>query len=128
MEQSVEFDASPEKLWELYVDSAKHSQATGQRAKMGRNAGGAFTAFDGALHGKNLLIVPGKMVVQAWRATHWKKADTHSILVLRFSGTKKRGRVDLAHVNVPEHDHKGVTEGWHKYYWAPWREYLRAKK
>jgi hypothetical protein len=100
----------------------------GQRAKISRKAGGAFTAFDGALHGKNLLVVPRKMVVQAWRATHWKKSDADSILMLLFSGTKKRGRVDLAHANAREHDHKRVTEGWRRYYWAPWRAYLRAER
>jgi len=23
-----------------------------------------------------------------------------------------------------EHDYKGVTEGWEKFYWTPWRDYL----
>jgi activator of HSP90 ATPase len=128
IEQSVEFNVSPEELWELYMDSTRHSRATGQRASISRKTGGNFTAFDGALCGKNLVIVPRKMIVQAWRAKHWPKADLDSILVLRFSGTKTRGRVDLAHVKVPEHDHKGVTEGWHKYYWAPWREYLKVER
>ena len=35
------------------------------------------------------------------------------------------GRIELVHVNVPEHDFAGVSEGWHIYYWVPWRAYLR---
>jgi len=27
-------------------------------------------------------------------------------------------------VNVADHDVQGVTEGWEKYYWAPWRKFL----
>jgi hypothetical protein len=27
-------------------------------------------------------------------------------------------------VNVPEQDFAGVSQGWERYYWAPWREYL----
>jgi activator of HSP90 ATPase len=126
IQQSVVFNASAKTLYEMYIDSKKHSKATGARATLGRKAGAAFTAFDGSLAGKNLLIVPGKMIVQAWRATHWKKTDLDSILVLTFNQTPSGTRVDLVHANVPEHDHKGVTEGWKKYYWNPWREYLAA--
>ena len=42
-----------------------------------------------------------------------------SILTIRFSDVAKGGRIDLVHVNVPQHDHGGVTKGWPKYYWAP---------
>jgi len=126
IQQSVDFDASPEVLYEIYMDSRKHTQATGGPAKLGRRAGAAFTAFGGTLRGKNLLIVPKKMIVQSWRAKSWKKTDPDSILILTFSKTKFGGRVDLVHANVPEHDHKGVTEGWETHYWKPWRVYLAA--
>ena len=66
------------------------------------------------------------MIVQSWRSAAWKKADTDSILILTFGKTPSGGRVDLVHVDVPEHDHKGVTQGWTKYYWEPWRTYLAA--
>ena len=66
------------------------------------------------------------MIVQTWRAEGWKKTDPDSILVIRFSKTKTGGRVDLVHVNVPEYDHQGVTDGWRHYYWEPWRVHLEA--
>ena len=128
IQQSVEFNASPQTLFNLYMDSRKHSAATGARAELGRRPGDPFTAFDGMLQGKNLVIVPKKMIVQAWRAASWKKADPDSILILTFSKTESGGRVNLVHVNVPEYDHKGVTEGWKKYYWKPWQVYLEGRK
>ena len=94
IQQSVEFRVAPAVLYEMYMDSKKHSQATGAPAKLGRRAGAAFTAFGGELLGKNLLILPKKMIVQSWRAAHWKKSDPDSILVLTFSKTKSGGRVD----------------------------------
>ena len=126
IQQSVEFDAPVETLYELYMDSKQHSLATGAPAKVSRKAGGAFSAFGGQLEGRNLLVVPNQMIVQTWRAEGWKKADPDSILVIRFSKTKTGGRVDLVHVDVPEYDHQGVTDGWHHYYWEPWRVYLEA--
>ena len=124
IQQSVEFNASPATLFEMYVDSRKHSKATGAPAKVSRKAGAAFTAFDGALRGKNLLIVSNKMIVQAWRSSAFKKSDADSVLILTFSKTPSGTRVDIVHANVPEQDHQGVTEGWEKYYWEPWRAYL----
>ncbi len=127
IQQSVRFSASPETLFEMYLDSNKHCAATGGRARLSRKAGGKFTAWNGQLRGRNLLIIPNKLIVQAWRATHWPASDPDSILVLRFSKASGGGRVDLVHVNVPAHDHKGVKQGWPHYYWKPWKRYLALK-
>ena len=127
IEQSVRFNASPAELFEMYLDSKKHSAATGGAARMSRKPGGEFTAWDGQLGGRNLLIVKNRMIVQAWRSTHWKASNTDSILILRFSKAPGGAQVDLTHVNVPEHDHAGVTEGWPKYYWEPWKKYLNGR-
>ena len=121
--QSVRFRSSPKALCEMYLDSKKHSKFTGMAARISRKAGGRFQAFNGALEGKNLLIVPGRQIVQLWRATHWKKEDW-SILVLTFSKVAGGAQIDLMHVGVPQYDHKGVREGWPKYYWRPWRRFL----
>ncbi len=125
--QSVTFKALPAELFEIYTDSKKHSAATGQKSKVSSKAGGRFTAFDGSISGRNLVIVPNRMIVQAWRATHWKKTDLDSILTITFSDAPGGGRIDPVHVNVPQHDHKGVTQGWPSYYWKPWRAYLKQR-
>jgi activator of HSP90 ATPase len=126
IQQSILFQASPETLYDMYMNSKKHTAATGVPAKLGRKIGSSFTAFGGQLEGRNLALVPGKMIVQAWRSSGWKKTDSDSVLVLTFRKEGSGGRVDLAHVNVPDHDHQGVTKGWEKFYWKPWREYLRS--
>jgi activator of HSP90 ATPase len=127
IQQSVEFRASPAVLFEIYLDSKKHSEATGAPARLSRKPGGKFTAWNGQLSGRNLLIIPKRVIVQAWRATHWKSSDPDSILILTFTKSPRGGRVDLAHANVPEHDHTGVTRGWPEYYWQPWKEYLKRQ-
>jgi len=84
----------------MYLDSKKHSKSTGMSAQISRKAGGRFRAFKGMLEGKNLLIVPGRQIVQLWRATHWKKEDW-SILILTFSRVAAGAQIDLVHVGVP---------------------------
>ena len=127
IQQSVTFRAAPAALFELYMDAEKHSAATGSKAVISKLPGRRFTAFDGVLSGRNLLIVPRRMIVQSWRASHWKKSDIDSTLILRFTPKGKRGRIDLVHVNVPQQDYRGVMQGWKKYYWRPWRNYLARR-
>lgn len=128
IQQSVRFAATPEELFEMYVDSKKHSAATGGRAKISGKPGAVFTAWNGQLRGKNLMVVPGRLVMQAWRSAHWPASDPDSMLLLAFQEAPGGAQVDLLHVNVPEHDHKGVTKGWKKYYWTPWKKYIAARK
>jgi len=125
--QSVTFKASPEELFEIFTDSKKHSAATGSKASVSARPGAKFTAFAGMLSGRNLVVIPGRLVVQAWRASHWRDSDLDSILVLNFSKAAGGGRIDLVHVGVPQHDHKGVTKGWPAYYWKPWARYLKER-
>jgi uncharacterized protein YndB with AHSA1/START domain len=101
--------------------------ATGMPAKASRKAGGSSAAFGGHIFGRNLVIVPGKMIVQSWRARQWKPEDPDSILVVRFTKAPGGGRIDLIHVNVPQYDHKGLTQGRRKYYGKPWKAYLAAR-
>ena len=129
IEQTVSFKKiSPADLYELFMDSAKHSAATGMPAKISRKVGGKWSAFKGMIWGKNLALVPDQMIVQAWRSSQFKKTDPDSILVVSFEKTGTGARVHLVHVGVPPHDHKGVTNGWKKYYWEPWKKYLAQRK
>jgi activator of HSP90 ATPase len=123
IQQTVRFRTTSRALFEMYLDSKKHSKSTGMPARMNRKVGGRFRAFGGKLEGKNLLVVPGIQIVQIWRATHWKKEDW-SILILTFSKVAGGAQIDLVHVGVPAYDRKGVREGWPKYYWRPWRKFL----
>jgi activator of HSP90 ATPase len=124
IQQRVKFNTSPARLFNLYMDSKQHTVATHATALVRRKVGGKFSAFGGVITGKILAIVPNRMIVQVWRAKHWKKTDLDSTLVLTFRETKQGAQIDLVHVNVPEHDHKGVGNGWVKYYWKPWKVYL----
>jgi hypothetical protein len=52
------------------------------------------------------------------------KRDLDSTLVLSFWSDPGGGRIELTHVNIADSDFAGVSEGWWKYYWNPWRVYL----
>ncbi len=128
IEQRVTLKASPRSLYDAYLNGARHSAITGRRARIKPRIDSAFTAFNGVLRGRNLLLVPGRMIVQTWRSTYWRAGDDDSILILRFRNVRGGTEVRLTHVNVPDHDHRDVKQGWSTYYWQPWRKYLMAKR
>jgi activator of HSP90 ATPase len=123
--QAVKLNASPAALYAQYLNPRTHRAITGARAKVSAKKGAAFSAFGGTLSGRILQLAPKRLIVQSWRASHWNRDDLDSILILSFHAEGRGGRIELVHVNVPEHDLAGVSEGWHIYYWVPWRAYLR---
>jgi uncharacterized protein YndB with AHSA1/START domain len=82
------------------------------------------------LSGMILAVVRPRLIVQSWRSTKFRASDGDSTLVLQFTpeeGGSGNGRIDLVHVDVPEHDYQDVVAGWQKYYWIPWKTYLEQR-
>jgi activator of HSP90 ATPase len=128
--QSVLLGASPDMLFDTYLDRRGHQAVTGGKVSILARPGSRFSAFDGMITGRTLEVLPKRLIVQSWRSGGWQADDPDSILVLAFSPGRRAGtgRIDLVHIGVPAHDHDGVVKGWRKYYWRPWRAHLKAKK
>src|SRR5258706_11419244 len=121
---AVDLPATPARLYRMYLSPKLHGAFTGSPVQIAARAGARFSAFGGALSGTILQVIPSKLIVQSWRSTHFGRRDIDSTLVLRFLPHGKGARIELTHVNVAERDFGGVTEGWSKYYFIPWRAYL----
>lgn len=128
IQQTVKFSVAPGKLFDIYLDSKKHAAAVKSQAAISRRVGGSFRIFGGALQGKNLAIVPKRMIVQTWRGSDWTRSEGDSILILTFGKVSGGGRINLVHANVPERHYAGINRGWKKYYWTPWRAYLKRRR
>jgi uncharacterized protein YndB with AHSA1/START domain len=120
--------ASPEAIYDAWLDSAGHSKMTGAKAKASNKVGASFTAWDGYIQGKNIELVPGKRIVQSWRASEFTDADPDSTLTVTLAPVKGGSRLTLEHSNVPD-DQKSYEEGgWQDYYFAPMKEYFSTMK
>lgn len=121
--QKVSFKGtSAKELYNLYLNSKKHSAATGAPAEMSKKVGEKWTAYKGQLRGTNLLVKANKTVVQTWRVKGWK-AD--SILTLSFQDTEEGCELTMVHALVPEDHAKDIKSGWTKMYWKPFKAYLK---
>ena len=126
IEQKIHFKgATAEELFDIFVNPQKHSEIHGgAAARISSKEGDSFSLINGNLNGKNLLIVPNRMIVQAWRGNVWKKEDLDSILTLVFTNTSKGGVVDLVHSFTPDQ----FNELWEEVYWQPIRVFLKKGK
>jgi activator of HSP90 ATPase len=124
LQMAAQLPESPHRLYDMYLDPEIHAAFTGAPVTIAPVIGAEFRAFDGALAGKILHLVPKRLIVQAWRASHWSPEDLDSTLILTFWPDEAGARIELVQVNVADHDLAGVSQGWEKYYWTPWREYL----
>ena len=122
---SVVLPAAARKLFAMYLDPKKHAAITGGAVTISATPNSRFRAFNGSLSGRTLLAEKPRLIVQSWRSTNFHVDDPDSTLFLSFHDVgETKGRIDLVHVDVPEGDYKGVTEGWELYYWTPWRRLL----
>jgi uncharacterized protein YndB with AHSA1/START domain len=125
---AVHLPCSPAKLYRMYLDPKLHAAFTGAPVKIAARVGAPFEAFGGAITGTILQLVPNRLIVQSWRSTNFYRRDLDSTLVLSFWPEKRDGRIELTHINVSDSDFAGVSEGWSKYYWTPWRDFLSPGK
>jgi activator of HSP90 ATPase len=125
---SVILPAPAHILYATYIDPAMHAAMTGAPVTISPEAGSPFSAFDGSLSGATLATIPARLVVQSWRSVSFSRDDPDSTLILTFTPQGPDGRIDLLQFDVPAADYAGVTQGWEKYYWEPWRRYLAASR
>ena len=122
--QEVVIDASPDRIYEALTSDQHFSGLTGGApSEIDATAGGAFSCFGGMITGRNIELVPGRRVVQAWRVNTWPDG-TYSIVrfELEAKGTSTQLVFDQSgHPATAKPDLEG---GWHKMYWEPLRKYL----
>ncbi len=127
MIMAASLPATPDKLFDTYLDPVAHGEFTGLPVTIEPHAGGVFRAFDGMLSGKILHIEPKSLIVQTWRSANWPLTAIDSVLTLSIWPAEDGARIELVHINVPDEDFAGVSQGWEKYYWTPWHNYLIGK-
>ena len=120
--------ASARDIYNAWLDSLAHSEMTGGQANITSEPGGAFSAWDGYISGRNLELVPGERIVQAWRTTKFDEDHEDSIVTITLEDRDDGALLTLSHSNVPE-THLGYEQGgWHTHYFEPMIAYFTGKR
>jgi activator of HSP90 ATPase len=122
--QRVTIDASPQEVYDAYVNEKKHSEFTGSTASGTARKGAKFEAWDGYITGKFLELEKGKRVVQEWKTSEWPAGYPPSMLELKFRGRRGKTELTMIHSKVPAEQVKKYSEGWVESYWDPLKEYF----
>jgi len=115
--------ATPRQVYDAWLDGKAHGAMTGAAATASKRVGGKFTAWDDYITGKNLILEPGKRIVQSWRTTQFTDKDSDSRIEITLARATGGTKLTLTHANVPD-GHDGYRSGWKTHYFAPMRKYF----
>jgi activator of HSP90 ATPase len=123
LHQEVTFTATPQRFYDVLLDSKQFASVTGLPAEIDPKAGGAFSTFGGLIVGRNVELIPGQRIVQAWRPAAWP-SGVYSIVKFELKPQGSGVLVVLDHTGFPESDFDGLTSGWPERYWEPLKKYF----
>ena len=127
LQQKVRFRASPIEVYEMLMDSRKHRSLSSMPAKISKKVGGRFTAWGSHISGFNLALLPGRKIVQAWRATGWWP-DHYSIAIFDIKKIRGGSHLEFTQIGVPPNRYSGHYRGWIEAYWTPMKEIFEHGK
>jgi uncharacterized protein YndB with AHSA1/START domain len=123
--QTATIRATPNAVYDALMSSRGHAAFTGAPARVSPKVGGKFRAWDGYIEGRNLELVRGKKIVQAWkpREEDWPP-DYYSTVTYELTAIPTGTRLKFTHSGVPVQHARHLALGWKDHYWAPLKAYL----
>jgi activator of HSP90 ATPase len=119
--------ATPQEVYDAWLDSQGHSAMTGATAKASPRDGDAFTAWGGYISGRTLTLEPGRRIVQSWRTTKFAKTDPDSQIEVLLEPAKGGTKLTLRHTGVPDGHFSYRDGGWQENYFDPMKEYFAKR-
>ena len=118
--------AAPEQVYELLTNGAKFGDVTGQPGKGGGAAGAYFSLFNEWLEGRQIELVPGERISQAWRFTDWEPG-VYSIVRFTLTRDGDGTKLTVDQDGVPAGVHEHVRTNWREFYFAPFIKHFASQ-
>ena len=125
--QRVIVKASPNEVYDAFMDPKKHTEFTGSKAIGKSTIGSKFTAWDGYIQAKNLELEKGKRILQEWVTSEWSRNFPPSKLELTFTDLDGKTEITMVHSNVPASQESDLRQGWDDFYWKPLKAYFENR-
>jgi len=123
LKYKIRIKAAPMDVYNALMDNESHEKITGMKADNSDKAGGHFVQCNGHHHGYNLLLQPGKRIIQSWNANDFPNGH-HSVTDWKFEKAGDETIVSLYHYAVPKSEVDHIESGWEKTYLFPLKAYL----
>jgi activator of HSP90 ATPase len=122
---STVISAPAKKIYDAWLNSEGHARMTGGSAIITPRAGAEFEAWDGYIHGKNLVLEPNRRIVQSWRTTEFSDDEEDSQIEVAFQKAAAGTKVSIHHTHLPPHG-KQYRQGWVDNYFVPMKKYFKG--
>jgi len=126
LHQEVELDASPQRIYEILLDSKEFSAFSGEPAQISPVAGGSISMFGGKIVGRNVELVPNQRIVQAWRERSWEPG-VYSLVKFELKDQGSKTKIIFDHTGFGEGHFEHLNVGWKLRYWEPLEKFVTAK-
>ena len=120
--------AAPEQVYAVLTDGERFSAATGMPAQLSDIEGSAFAIFGGRVEGRQIELVPGERVVQAWRfgdehPDTWEPG-VHSVVRFALTAEGEATRLAIHHEAIPPEWEEHIEGGYPTFYQEPLARYF----
>src|SRR5690606_35946696 len=95
----------------------------GRAAEISALPGGEVSLFGGDIRARNIELVPGRRVVQAWRSQAWPEG-VYSIVRFELAAEGSGTRLVFDQAGHPAEAQPMLEGGWAKMYWEPMKAAL----
>lgn len=124
--------ASPKQVYELLTNGTLFGDATGAPAEISDREGDSFSVFGGRVEGRQIELVPGQRVVQAWRfgAAHPSPWEPGVYSTVRFTlePEGEATRLVIDHTGIPAEWVDHISSGYPMFYAEPIANFFAADR
>lgn len=124
--QMANFKAQPAQVYKLLMDSKLHAEFSGSAAHINPKVGGKISAYDGYIEGKNIDLIPNKLIVQEWRGTDWPEG-VWSVATFALAKTPSGTKLTFTQTGVPVDHAADIAQGWKDFYWTPMQDWCKRR-
>lgn len=121
--QEIPFKAKPARIYDVLLSAKQFAAVTNLPATISPVEGSAFSLFGGRIVGRNIELVGGRRIVQAWRPSNWPPG-VYSLVRFEIVPLGDGAMVVLDHSGFPEGGFEHLEPGWKLRYWDPLAKYL----
>jgi activator of HSP90 ATPase len=123
--QQATIPADPRRVYQVLADAEALSALSGKGGKAARTEGEEFAAFDGNVTGRQIELVPGTRIVQAWRFPRWEPGQ-YSLVTFTLTAVDGGTRLTIDQHGEPGDWHDHIAANWPTFYLTPLTEYFAA--
>jgi uncharacterized protein YndB with AHSA1/START domain len=123
---STTIPAAPTTLYLAWLSSERHSAMTGAAANIDPNVGSKFTACNGYISGKLVILDLGRRIVMSWRTTDFPREAPDSRVEVHMEAIGGSTRLTVLHTEIPEGQGEQYRAVWNDKYFTPMRTFFSS--